>query len=69
MILSRQGGFRPIGQIMAHDVLPALQGARKLPLLVSCLGSISPDDAAAPRGQCLALGEVTCAEAAIALLP
>lgn len=64
MTLSRQGVFRPIGQILAHDVLPALQGARRLPLRVSCLGSISPDDAEAPRGHCLVLGEVSCPEAA-----
>ncbi|NGQ93004.1 hypothetical protein G5V65_19100 [Rhodobacter sp. HX-7-19] len=67
MTLSRQGGFRPIGQILAHDVLPALQGARRLPLRVSCLGRISPDDAEAPREQCFSLGEVTCAEAAMRL--
>ena len=67
MILSRQGGFRPIGQILAHDVLPALQGAWRLPLRVSCLGRISSDDADAPRGHCLALGEVTCPEEAMRL--
>lgn len=67
MTLSRQGGFRPIGQILAYDVLPALQGARRLPLRVSCLGRISPDDAEAPRGHCLALGEVTCPEEAMRL--
>jgi hypothetical protein len=68
MTLSRQGGFRPIGQILAHDVLPALQGARRLPLRVCCLGNIRPDDAEAPREQCLALGEVTCPEEAMRLL-
>ena len=67
MTLSRQGGFRPIGQILAHEVLPALQGARRLPLRVSCLGSISPRDADAPRGHCLALGEITCPEEAMRL--
>ena len=67
MTLSRQGGFRPIGQILAHDVLPALQGAWRLPLRVSCLGRISPDDADAPREHCLALGEVTCPEEAMRL--
>lgn len=67
MTLSRQGGFRPIGQILAHDVLPALQGAQRLPLRVSCLGSIDPDDADAPREQGLALGEVTCPEEAMRL--
>ena len=67
MTLSRQGGFRPIGQILAHDLLPALQGARRLPLRISCLGSISPNDAEAPREHCLALGEVTCPEEAMRL--
>ena len=67
MTLSRQGGFRPIGQILAHDVLPALQGARRLPLRVSCLSRISSDDAEAPREKCLPVGEVTCAEGAMRL--
>ena len=67
MTLSRQGGFRPIGQILAHDVLPTLQGARRLPLRVSCLGNMNPDGADAPREQDLALGEVTCPEEAMRL--
>lgn len=67
MTLSRQGGFRPIGLILAHDVLPALQSAWRKPLRVSCLGRISPDDADAPREHCLALGEVTCPEEAMRL--
>jgi hypothetical protein len=67
MTLSRQGGFRPIGQILADDLLPALQGARRLPLRVFCLGSISPDNADGPRDHCLPLGEVTCAEEAMRL--
>lgn len=67
MTLSRQGGFRPIGQILAHDVLPALQGARKLPLRVSCLGRIGLNGAAAPQEHSLALGEVTCPEEAMRL--
>jgi hypothetical protein len=67
MTLSRQGGFRPIGQILAHDVLPAPLGARRLTLRVSCLGRISPDDADAPQRHCLALGEVTCPEEAMRL--
>jgi hypothetical protein len=67
MTLFRQGGFRPIGQILAHDVLPALQGAPRLPLRVSCLGSTDPDGADAPKQQGLALGEVTCPEEAMRL--
>ena len=67
MTLSRQGGFRPIGQILADDLLPALQGARRLPLRVSCLGRVSPDEAEATHEQCLALKKVTCAEEAMRL--
>ena len=67
MTLFRQGGFRPIGQILAHDVLPALQGAWRLPLRVSCLGSTDPDGADTPTEQCFVLGEVTCPEEAMRL--
>lgn len=67
MTLFRQGGFRPIGQILAHDVLPALQGAWRLPLRVSCLGSADPEALDAPRELCLALGEVTSPEEAMRL--
>jgi len=67
MTLSRPGGFRPIGQILAHDVLPALQGAQRLPLRVSCLGRISSDEAEAPREKCLPVAEVTCPEEAMRL--
>jgi len=67
MTHSRQGGFRPIGQILAHDVLSALQGAQRLPLRVSCRGNIDPDGADASREQGLALGEVTCPEDAMRL--
>ena len=67
MTLSRQGGFRPIGPILAHEVLPALQGAQRLPLRVSCLGSADPEALDAPREQGLALGEVTCPEEAMRL--
>lgn len=41
MILSRHDTFRPIGQILATDVLPALYRAQKLPLRISCLGLAS----------------------------
>lgn len=67
MTLTRQGGFRPIGQILAHDILPALQGAPRLPLRVSSIGTTDPDDADAPRERCLALGEVTCPDEAMRL--
>lgn len=41
MILSRHDSFRPIGQILASVVLPALFRAQKLPLRISCLGVAS----------------------------
>lgn len=60
MILSRHDTFRPIGQILAIDVLPALYRAQKLPLRISCLGVASTgagDDAGSfdrmiPLGEC-----------------
>jgi hypothetical protein len=60
MILSRHETFRPIGQILAIDVLPALYRAQKLPLRISCLGVASTgagDDAGSfdrmiPLGEC-----------------
>ena len=60
MILSRHDTFRPIGQILATDVLPALYRAQKLPLRISCLGVASAgaaDDAdnfdrMIPLGEC-----------------
>ena len=60
MILSRHDTFRPIGQILATDVLPALYRAQKLPLRISCLGVASSgagDDAGSfdrmiPLGEC-----------------
>ncbi|MCA0850719.1 hypothetical protein [Salipiger thiooxidans] len=52
--------FRPIGQIVATDVMPALARPRKLPLRISCLGTASHDDGEAadsfdrtiPLGEC-----------------
>lgn len=60
MNFSRHGTFRPIGQILATDVLPALYRAQKLPLHLSCLGEASYgacDDANSfdrmiPLGEC-----------------
>ena len=53
--------FRPIGQIVATDVMPALAWPRKLPLRISCLGTASHDDGEPadsfdriiPLGECL----------------
>ena len=67
MTLSRHDTFRPTGKILADDLLPALQGARRLPLRVSCHGRVSPDEAEATHEQCLALKKVTCAEEAMRL--
>ena len=60
MNFSRHGTFRPIGQILATDVLPALYRVQKLPLRISCLGEASygaGDDAnrfdrMIPLGEC-----------------
>ena len=60
MSLFRHDTFRPIGQILATDVLPALYRAQKLPLRISCLGVASygaGDDADSfdrmiPLGEC-----------------
>ena len=60
MILSRHDSFRPIGQILAAEVLPVLYRAQKLPLRISCLGvasSAAGDDADSfdrmiPLGEC-----------------
>jgi len=43
MTLSRQSRVAPIGAILAHHVLPALQHAQKFPLRISCIGTASYD--------------------------
>lgn len=61
MTFARSETFRPIGQILAADVLPALCRAPKLPLRISCLGVASYDasdaensfDHVIPLGECL----------------
>ena len=59
MTIARFETFRPIGEILAADVLPALYRAQKLPLRISCLGLASADDGNAdsfermiPLGEC-----------------
>ena len=60
MNFSRHGTFRPIGQILATDVLPALYRVQKLPLRISCLGEASTGagddtdsfDRMIPLGEC-----------------
>jgi len=48
MILSRHDSFRPIGQILASEVLPALYRTQRLPLRISCLGVASPGASSGP---------------------
>lgn len=67
MTLSRHTSFRPIGQILALDVHPALHRAGRLPLRVSCIGSVCNDDGDAVREQTFGLGEVSSPEEAMRL--
>jgi len=61
MTYSRPNTFRPIGQILAAEVLPALFRAQRLPLRISCLGVANHDggddsdsfDRTIPLGECL----------------
>src|SRR5690606_39805637 len=39
-VCSSDLGFRPIGEILARQVLPGLRGALRYPLRVSCLGTV-----------------------------
>ncbi len=60
MTLSRYDSFRPIGHILAAEVLPRLRLAQKLPLRISCIGTASYDadmdacgfDRSIPLGEC-----------------
>ncbi|MBB5221057.1 hypothetical protein HNP73_000978 [Amaricoccus macauensis] len=71
MILSRHDSFRPIGQILASEVLPALYRAQKLPLRISCLGvagsgaSSGPGDDADSFDRMIPLGECPSPEEAM----
>ena len=73
MILSRHDSFRPIGQILATEVLPALYRAQKLPLRISCLGVASsgansdPGDDADSFDRMIPLGECSSPEEAMRL--
>ena len=63
----RSDTFRPIGQILATEVMPALFRARRLPLRISCLGIASYDasDAANSFDRVIPLGECPSPEEAI----
>ena len=69
MTHASQSTFTPIGQILAGRVLPALRRSQKIPLRVSCLGTISfagATDADRPDHS-ISLGEAASPEDAIAL--
>lgn len=69
MTLSRHDTFRSIGQILAADVLPALCRAERLPLRVTCLGTVNDDggDDADGFDRTLLLGECPSPEEAMDL--
>lgn len=68
MTFARSETFRPIGEILAADVLPALWRAQKLPLRISCLGIASYEagtdaerfDRMIPLGECPSPEEAMC---------
>ncbi|GAA5666621.1 hypothetical protein CN884_22360 [Ochrobactrum sp. 30A/1000/2015] len=69
MTHASQSTFAPIGQALADRVLPRFRRAQKLPLRISCLGTISYAGAADAdyRDRSVSLGEAASPEDAIAL--
>ena len=67
MTFARSETFRPIGRILAADVLPGLYRAQKLPLRISCLGVASYDasDEANRFDRMIPLGEYPSPEEAM----
>ncbi len=71
MSFSCHDTFRPIGQILATEVLPALYRAQKLPLRISCLGVASsgansgPEDDVDSFDRMIPLGECPSPEEAM----
>lgn len=67
MSFARSETFRPIGQILTADVLPALYRSQMLPLRISCLGVASYDasDEANSFDRVIPLGECPSPEEAI----
>ncbi len=67
MTFARSETFRPIGQILAADVLPALYRSQKLPFRISCLGVASYDasDVVNSFDRMIPLGEYSSPEDAI----
>ncbi len=69
MTHTSQSTFAPIGRVLTDRVLPGFQRAQKLPLRISCLGTVSYTGAtdADYRDRSVSLGEVASPEDAIAL--
>jgi len=69
MIHTSQSTFAPIGRILTEQVLPGCQRAQKMPLRISCLGTVSYAGAtdADYRDRTILLGEAASPEGAIAL--
>ncbi|MBE0560480.1 MULTISPECIES: hypothetical protein [Hyphomicrobiales] len=69
MTHASQSTFAPIGRILADRVLPEFQRTQKLPLRISCLGTVSYAGAADAdyRDRSVSLGEAASPEDAIAL--
>lgn len=67
MILSRHDSFRPVGQILAAEVLPRLHLAQKLPLRISCIGTARFDVDASGFDRSVPLGESQSPEEAMSL--
>ncbi len=69
MTQATQSNCAPIGRMLADRVLPGFQRAQKLPLRVSCLGTVSYAGAtdADYRDRSVSLGEAASPEAAVAL--
>ncbi|KAB2681033.1 hypothetical protein [Brucella pseudintermedia] len=69
MTYASQSTFAPIGQVLADRVLPGFRRAQKLPLRISCLGTVSYAGAADAdyRDRSVSLGEAASPEDAFAL--
>lgn len=69
MPLHRSSGFRPIGEILARQVLPGLCSALRYPLRVSRLGTVSfvDDHDTSQFDRTIVLGECTTPEDAMTI--
>lgn len=69
MSLHRSSGFRPIGEILARQVLPGLRSALRYPLRVSCLGTVRfvDDHDTSQFDRTIVLGECTTPEDAMTI--